>query len=365
VLFAGRMVTFDRKAARALTEVLGGTVTDQLGAETTMIVLGTAPSPRRGASDVATEPKGPDPKTVLKRVEWMNDETPGRVRVLSEDEFCDLAGVPSPSGLRQQYHAERDLLERYPHLREDHLRYLRKWGLIRPVHRTHSENFYGFPDLGVLRQADAELAGGATFRSTLKTLLAESSGQLTLDFRLDATPARIVRLIPREIPPLAALMNVAAQPETSSAEQYFLAASILDDGNPADIDEAAAAYRRALVIDPYLVPALINLANLHYSSDEMAEAQALYERATVLEPDVFEAHYNLGNIYHDLGRYREAQGCYRQALRLNPAFADAHFYLAVSLEKDGQSEEAGPHWRAYKELAPNGEWVDLAREFSD
>jgi tetratricopeptide (TPR) repeat protein len=113
------------------------------------------------------------------------------------------------------------------------------------------------------------------------------------------------------------------------------------------------------------VPALINLANLHYSSDEMAEAQALYERATVLEPDVFEAHYNLGNIYHDLGRYREAQGCYRQALRLNPAFADAHFYLAVSLEKDGQSEEARPNWLAYKKLAPNGEWVDLAREFSD
>ena len=62
------MVTLDRKAARALTEVLGGTVTDQLSAETTMIVLGTAPSPRRGASDVAPEPKGPDPKIVLKLV---------------------------------------------------------------------------------------------------------------------------------------------------------------------------------------------------------------------------------------------------------------------------------------------------------
>ena len=64
------------------------------------------------------------------------------------------------------------------------------------------------------------------------------------------------------------------------------------------------AYRRALEIDPYLVPALINLANIHYSRDEIAEAQALYERAIALEPDVFEAHFNLGNIFHDLGRYR-------------------------------------------------------------
>jgi len=27
--------------------------------------------------------------------------------------------------------------------------------------------------------------------------------------------------------------------------------------------------------------------------------------------------------------------------------------------------EAKPHWRTYQELAPNGEWIELAREFSD
>jgi tetratricopeptide (TPR) repeat protein len=80
---------------------------------------------------------------------------------------------------------------------------------------------------------------------------------------------------------------------------------------------------------------------------------------------VFEAHFNLGNILHDLGRYVPAQSCYREALRLNPDYADAHFYLAVTLEKNGQSGEARPHWRAYQHLAPTGEWVDLAREFSD
>ena len=93
-------------------------------------------------------------------------------------------------------------------------------------------------------------------------------------------------------------------------------------------------------------------------------AEALY-RPVALEPDAFEAHYNLGNIFHDLGRYPEAQARYREALRLNPTYPDAHFYLAVTLEKSGQSSEARPHWRAYQQLAPNGEWVDLAKEFSD
>ena len=351
LVFSGRLLTLDRREARTLAEACGASVSDDVTPQTTMLVSGASTGHDGGAK--------------VRRAGQINAETPNRIRVIAEDEFCDIAGVPSPSALRKQYHSKRDLLERYPHLRQDHLDYLQTWGLIRPVYRTHAEMFYPFPDLGIIRQADAELAAGATFRATLKTLLAGQSGQLAFDFRIDAHPAKIVRLTPKEMPPLAALMGPTPAPEESSAEQYFLAASILDDGEPANQEEAAFAYRRALEIDPYLVPALINLANIHYSRDEMAEAHSLYERATALEPGVFEAHYNLGNIYHDLGRYVEAQSCYREALRLNPAYADAHFYLAVTLEKAGRSAEARSHWRVYQQLAPNGEWVELEKEFSE
>jgi tetratricopeptide (TPR) repeat protein len=119
------------------------------------------------------------------------------------------------------------------------------------------------------------------------------------------------------------------------------------------------------VIDPDLVPAIVNLANIHYARDELIEAQALYERAIGLDPDCFEAHFNLGNIHHDLGRYENALVCYRDAVALNGLYADAHFYLAVTLEKTGHSPEAKPHWRVYQELAPEGEWIELAREFSE
>jgi len=242
---------------------------------------------------------------------------------------------------------------------------MEKWGLIRPADRGRGEACYAFADLAVVRQADEALAEGASFRAVLRNLLALRVGQLTLDFRLDAHPAKVLQLKRRERPPLAALMDPAQPIEDSSAEQLFAAASMIDDGDPANFEKASSAYRRALQLDPYLVPAIINLANIHYSRDEIAEAQALYERAIALEPDVFEAHFNLGNIFHDLGRYPEAQGCYRDALKLNAAYADAHFYLAVTLEKNGQSHDARLHWRAYQQLAPRGEWVDLAKEFSD
>ena len=32
------------------------------------------------------------------------------------------------------------------------------------------------------------------------------------------------------------------------------------------MEEAAAAYRKALIIDPDLVPAIVNLANIHYGA---------------------------------------------------------------------------------------------------
>ena len=242
---------------------------------------------------------------------------------------------------------------------------MQKWGLIRPDQRASGESYFTFQDLAVIRQAEEALAEGLSFRAVLRKLIASRSGQLAFDFRIEAQPAKVLQLKRREPPPLAAFMDPAPTDAGSSAEELFHAASRLDDGDPANFEEALKAYRLALGGDPCLVPALINLANIHYARDEIAEAQALYERGIALEPDVFEAHFNLGNIFHDLGQYPEAQACYRDALRLNPAYADAHFYLAVTLEKNGQSRDARVHWRAYQQLAPRGEWVDLAKEFSD
>ena len=344
VVFTGKLSSLGRKEAQALVIHLGGSAADEVTARTTMLVVGA-----EGFS-------GPEKSQKLRKAEDLG------LRIVSENEFCRMAGIQPPEDLKQQYYAQRDILSMYPGLREDHLRYLQKWGLIRPVLRTNSDTYYSFPDLLLIRQVSADLEN-APFRSVVKALQAARSGQLVFDFRIDAAPARIIKL---KRPGRKEAGRDAASSITSPqtlAEEYFLKASALD------IDEsrhsaAATWYRKALEIDPYLVPALINLANIHYGKDELAEAQALYERAIGLDPEFFEAHFNLGNIYHDLGRFPEAAACYRAALDLNGQYADAHFYLAITLEKTGHSAEAKPHWRAYQQLSPNGEWVELAKEFS-
>jgi tetratricopeptide (TPR) repeat protein len=367
VVFTGKLSSLGRKDARALVARLGGATAEEVSARTTMLVIGA-----EGFGPVATGSADPDEardkSQKLKRAEELNAQRESTIRIISEEDFCRLAGVPTPAALKRQYHALRDLLARYRALREDHVRYLVKCGLLHPVLRTNADTFFAFPDLAIIRQANEGLSQGAAFRGIVRTLMAARQGQLAFDFRIEAAPAKIITLR------RPAAKNQAARAEPSAvalrdaqlAEEYFRAGSALDDSaDDAKLEDAAAAYRKALEHDPYLCAALINLANIHYGRDELVEAQALYERAIGLESDFFEAHFNLGNIYHDLGRFPEAQGCYREALRLNPFYADAHFYLAVTFEKMGMSQEARPHWRSYQQLAPQGEWVELAREFSE
>jgi tetratricopeptide (TPR) repeat protein len=271
----------------------------------------------------------------------------------------------------------RDIRSLYPAVTEKHLRYLEKWGLLPQSTAPRDVREYTFSDLLTIRQVATELERGTPLRVLLRALLADRQGQLQLDFVAahaapDTPRAKVVSLEARKPAPNAgtpASLRASAapypfsDPQAALAAKYFVEGSTLDDGDEKKMEAAAAAYRKALVIDPDLVPAIVNLANLHYGRDEMIEAQALYERAIGLDADCFEAHFNLGNIQHDLGRFDNALVCYRHAVALDPRYADAHFYLAVTLEKTGHSPEAKPHWKAYQELAPNGEWADLAGEF--
>jgi len=365
VVFTGKLWSLGRKEARNLVHRFGGVAGDDVTLRTTLLVVGGDTYPE-GVPDISRLVNDQSTHSQkLRRAAQVNAEQPDRIRIISEDDFCRIVGLPPVAELREKHYGQRDVLAMYPALREDHLRYLQKWGFIRRVFKNNADTFFGFSDLTVLRQVHAELQQGASFRAVLRDLQATRSGQLAFDFRIDAEPARIIALKPRQAvtrePPPASLATMTL----TTAEQYFLMGSLLDDGTPERQEEASQAYRRALEDDPDLVAALINLANIRYARDELAEAQALYERAILLDGSYYEAHFNLGNIHHDHGRFLDAEACYLDALALNPGYPDAHFYLAVTLEKMGRSNEARQHWRDYQRLAPEGEWVELAREFSD
>lgn len=339
VSLAGKLSVLSKRDVRALVERLGGTFSADVTPRTAAVVVG---------SDAG--------------------EIPAHVtRSVTEADLCLEAGLPALEDLRARYYAARDLRAMYPQIKDEHLRYLEKWGVIRPV-----VGRYSFNDLHVIRQAAAEIERGASISSALRALSAEARGQLALDFqpRGERPPAKVVSLPSKAAPadPPAQTADRAQQIAAANralATKYFLEGAELDDGPSRDLEGAALAYRRAALFDPALVPAIVNLANVHYERDELVEAEALYEKAVRLDAECFEALFNLGNIHHDLGRFQDAIAAYTDALAINPEYPEAHFYLAVTLEKVGRSSEARPHWREYRVLAPDGEFVDLAKEFSD
>ncbi|HEU4431026.1 MAG TPA: tetratricopeptide repeat protein [Myxococcota bacterium] len=194
------------------------------------------------------------------------------------------------------------------------------------------------------------------------------SGQLLLDFSLDAlaeeaakvvgaevVPARAKRSDPRA--PLAAgalLANgesgsdpVSPSGPRALAERAFAEALALEESDPAG---AMRAYRRALARDASFSDAAMNLARLLHEAGRPKDAVALYQQALAHAPGDAELHYNLALALEDTRGAGAAIHHYEHAVALDPGFADAHWNLAGLLEAAGRKQEALRHYRAYEKL---------------
>lgn len=334
VAFLGRLGCLSRAEAQAIVRRLGGDVAAAPGPTATLLVVGEREPPATSAAGRAL--------AAARRGAWP------QLSVVDEAAFCERARVTSTAELRDRYHSLREIRSRFPHLREDRIRYLETWGLVRAARVTRGDRWYTFDHLARLAELNKRLEAGVSLRAAVRDLVAEREGQLGLDLR-PRTPGVTVLPFPRPSHP-------------GEAEILFARGAELE-AVPGGAQAAGRAYEEALRLDPGLVPALINLANLHYLKDDLDRARELYGRAAALAAeDWFQIPFNLANIAHDRGEYAEAERLYRRAVELEPRYADAHFYLALTLEKLGRSAEAKPHWRAYRSLDPRGEWVRLARE---
>src|SRR5258708_16922025 len=175
------------------------------------------------------------------------------------------SSAPDDDALRRQFYGARDIRSLYRRVTDNHLRYLEKWGLVRPAAHTTTERFYSFTDLSTIKQLAAELDRDVPLKKVLRSLLAEHQGQLQLDFHASVNiPAKVVSLPRRHSrkPPDRAGNPIAAgnafpfpDPPAALAAKYFIEGSRLDDGDERKMGAAAAAYRRAAGRGPGRVPA--------------------------------------------------------------------------------------------------------------
>lgn len=119
------------------------------------------------------------------------------------------------------------------------------------------------------------------------------------------------------------------------------------------LDEAEAAYRRALAIVPEDGHLLSNLGLLLESQGHLDEALSCQRAAVALAADSAPVHTNLGSLLARLGQPEAAEVHYRQALALDPGFLKARSNLGVLFADAGRLAEAEACFREVLAIKPD------------
>jgi tetratricopeptide (TPR) repeat protein len=104
--------------------------------------------------------------------------------------------------------------------------------------------------------------------------------------------------------------------------------------------EAAAAYEKALELEPGHVLSHVNLIGLYGTLGQFDRAQRHYEEALRLDPKRSDIYLNYAAILYNTQRDSEAEAAARQALALTPGNAEAHYILARLFNRRSQWEAA-------------------------
>lgn len=124
--------------------------------------------------------------------------------------------------------------------------------------------------------------------------------------------------------------------------------------------DSQTLWRDALAHNPTSPMVHYNLGRELHSSGRLGEAAAHYRRAIMLAPDSPNAYNNLATIWTEQGRSREALELLEEAVRLAPDYTKARWNLALELERQGRFERARPHFaRSIEDARAQGENEDL------
>lgn len=162
-------------------------------------------------------------------------------------------------------------------------------------------------------------------------------------------------------------------------------------------DAAVAAYEDALAMNPSLVSAYRELAELHraagrperaeellraaqtaqrsrqgeehfnrgtqaYREGRLAAAIEEYRKSIEVNPGSPVAYSNLAYVYYDSGDFDKALEYHRRALDIDIGTAISHYGLALIYEARNDRDNAIRHWEEYLRLEPSGYYNRRARE---
>ncbi len=119
------------------------------------------------------------------------------------------------------------------------------------------------------------------------------------------------------------------------------------------LDEAIAAYQKAIEIDPDYADAYYNIGIALRKQGKLDEAIAAYQKAIEIDPDYADAYYNIGIALRKQGKLDEAIAAYQKAIEIDPDYAKAYYNIGIALRKQGKLEEAIAAYQKAIEIDPD------------
>ena len=380
VALAGRTASMTRDEFEELVEAHGGRVNvGGLAAGVSLLVV--------GQKDWLLAKDGSLPP-VLRQARVMLRRQPAALAVMSEEQFLAALDLKAHRQSVRQLYTTPTLCEVLG-VAPGRIRAWVKAGLLRPAETREGVWHFDFRQASAAKTlCDLARSGVSTarIRRSLEQLrawlpdadeplhqlslledgqmlvrlqageLAESDGQLRLDFESGPEPAATGAELEAEAaaPPT---MRLHAGPST--AAQWYAQALELEAGNY--LAEAVESYRQALLIGGPDADVCFDLAHALAALGQYDRAAERYAQAVEIRPKFADAWNNLGIVLSELGHPDEACDAFRRALGIDPADLRAHYNLADTLDDMGFPSEAARHWRAYLQQDRTSRWADYAR----
>jgi tetratricopeptide (TPR) repeat protein len=139
--------------------------------------------------------------------------------------------------------------------------------------------------------------------------------------------------VPNVLDPSISVDHRRTAVNSSEGDAYYYWQLAYELSSQDRFEEAEAAYRKAIELNP-AEGLFYNGLGLHlYLQNRNEEAEALYRQAIKLDPGQSGYHDNLGNSLFSQDRFDEAEAAYKQALSLDPNNLKARQNLLQTLKR--------------------------------
>jgi tetratricopeptide (TPR) repeat protein len=403
VSFTGTLASMTHLQAHELAQQHGGTATQHVSRQTTMLVVGEEGWP--------LEPNG-HPSLDMQEASWLQQEGLP-LRIVSESDWLRLLGL---DGRCREVHAlyTPAMLSRSLNVPIGTIRRWERIGLIRPVKKVYRLPYFDYAEAAGVRRLNDLLQAGVP-RSQLEASLAKirhllpgverplaqlnllaqdarlvarddrglfepTTGQRCFDFSAaapDGTPLpSAADAAEAEDGSILAFRRTATDSETDttattdspaddarkhwSSEQWFAEGCRHLDAHRAEA--AVEAFRLALMDRAESPEIHFHLADALFRLGRADAALERYYAAVEVDHNYLEAWMQIGSLLAARGELEPALEALTLALSIHADYADAHWQTADVLLQLGRTEEAVDHWRSYLRFDTRGPWAEEARQ---